>query len=113
MHGKSAKIWAVLLAIALNLFSTGCVRHQYIEAQNSGVESAKDLDDDANIPKVNINTATVGELRNLPGVGAELAGRIIEHREKYGRFERPEHLLMVRGISDRLYRKISRLITTQ
>jgi competence protein ComEA len=58
-------------------------------------------------PFVNLNTATLYELEKLPGIGEALAARIIEHRERYGRFRRVEHLLLVRGISERRFRAIS------
>jgi DNA uptake protein ComE-like DNA-binding protein len=40
-----------------------------------------------------------------------LAARIIEHRERYGTFRRPEHLIIVRGISDKRFRALRDLIT--
>src|SRR5689334_5525483 len=54
-------------------------------------------------PTVNINEASREELERLPGVGPALAARIVEHRERYGRFRRAEHLLLVRGISERRF----------
>ncbi len=39
-----------------------------------------------------------------------MAERIVAHREKYGPFRRPEHLMMVRGISDKKFREIQSLI---
>lgn len=62
---------------------------------------------------INVNTATPQELEKLPGIGEALAARIVEHRERYGRFRRAEHLLMVRGISERRYQTISALLTTE
>lgn len=62
---------------------------------------------------IDINTATRAELEKLPGIGEALAARIVEHREKYGRFRRVEHLLLVRGISERRYRAISALLTAE
>ena len=53
---------------------------------------------------VNINIASRDELEQLPGIGPALAMRIIEHRQRYGRFRRAEHLIMVRGLSDRKFR---------
>lgn len=62
---------------------------------------------------VNINTATVRELEKLPNVGAKLAERIVEHREKYGKFRKPEHLILVQGISDKRFRQMQNLIKTE
>lgn len=55
---------------------------------------------------VNINIASAVELEKLPGVGPTLAQRIITYRETHGRFRRAEHLMMVRGISDRRFREL-------
>lgn len=62
---------------------------------------------------VNINTAPVEELEKLPNIGTTLAQRIVVHREKYGNFRRPEHLILVRGISDKRFRQLQDLIKTE
>ena len=64
-------------------------------------------------PLISINEASREELERLPGVGPALAARIVEHRERYGRFRRPEHLLMVRGISERLFRRLRPYVTLE
>lgn len=48
--------------------------------------------------KVNINTASLEELSDLPGVGEVLAGRIVMYRENAGPFASAEDLLNVDGI---------------
>ncbi|HEX5706017.1 MAG TPA: helix-hairpin-helix domain-containing protein [Pyrinomonadaceae bacterium] len=60
--------------------------------------------------RVNLNTATRAELERLPGVGPSLASRIVEHRERHGPFRRPEHLIAVRGFSERRFRTLRDLI---
>ena len=50
---------------------------------------------------IDLNVANVKELQELPGVGPVTAQRIIEMREKSGRFRRVEDLLAVRGISQK------------
>jgi competence ComEA-like helix-hairpin-helix protein len=50
---------------------------------------------------IDLNLANVKELQELPGVGPVTAQRIIELREKSGRFKRVEDLLAVRGISQK------------
>jgi competence ComEA-like helix-hairpin-helix protein len=62
---------------------------------------------------ININTASAEELEKLPGIGKGLSARIIAYRKVYGRFRRPEHLMMVRGISARRFRAMQALITAE
>jgi len=62
---------------------------------------------------ININKATARELEELPGIGRGIAERIIAHREQYGGFRRAEHLMMVRGISDRKFRALQPMITVE
>ena len=50
---------------------------------------------------VNLNSATVQQLEQLPGIGPATAKRIVEMREKGGAFRRIEDLLAVRGISEK------------
>lgn len=62
---------------------------------------------------LNINQATKEQLTKLPNVGEKTAENIIEHREKYGNFRKPEHLLLVRGISDKKFRELQNLVKTE
>jgi competence protein ComEA len=56
--------------------------------------------------RIDLNAATAAELEKLPGIGKTVAERIVSHREQYGAFRRPEHLMMVRGISEQKFRAI-------
>jgi competence protein ComEA len=67
----------------------------------------------ADSSRININIAPARELERLPGIGQGLAERIISHRERFGPFRRPEHLIIVRGISDKRFRALRDLITVQ
>jgi len=55
---------------------------------------------------INLNTATVQQLRTLPGVGPVLAKRIVEFREKRHGFKRVEELLAIPGISEKKWKVI-------
>ena len=61
---------------------------------------------------IDLNAATEAELTRLPGIGEGLAKRIVEHRKRYGPFRKPEHLMMVEGISDARFRRVRDLVTT-
>ena len=60
---------------------------------------------------ININTASREELERLPGIGEGLAARIVEHRERHGAFRRVEHLIIVRGISQRRFDVLRPFVT--
>ena len=59
---------------------------------------------------VNINTANETELEELPGIGASIAGRIIEYRNKNGKFKSIEDIKNVTGIGDSKFEKIKESI---
>jgi competence protein ComEA len=61
--------------------------------------------------RINLNTASRAELERLPGIGEGLAARIIEHRERHGAFRRVEHLIIVRGISQRRFEALRPFVT--
>ncbi|HEX3561154.1 MAG TPA: helix-hairpin-helix domain-containing protein [Pyrinomonadaceae bacterium] len=77
-------------------------------AQSSNVSIPADA-----VPLVSINHSSREELEKLPGIGPALAARIVEQRERYGPFRRVEHLLMVRGISERLFRQLRPYVTLE
>lgn len=49
---------------------------------------------------ININTATLEELTELPGIGEATANKIIEYRKQNGKFETIEDIKNVPGIGD-------------
>lgn len=60
--------------------------------------------------QIDINRATVSELELLPGIGPVLAKRIVDYREKIGRFNKKEELLEIHGIGKKRYEKIKEKI---
>ena len=61
--------------------------------------------------KVNINTATAQQLSELPGVGAKLAARIVEYRQKAGGFKTPQELMNVQGVGEKNFARIQANLT--
>jgi len=60
---------------------------------------------------VNLNTATVTELMQLPRVGPKTAQRIIAFRVEHGPFQRPEDLMAVKGIGEKTFQRLRPYIT--
>ena len=110
----------MLLSFAALSLESACVKRQrqnFSPAQSTTVAAANQDNsakpNQASSLRININAASAEELEKLPGIGKALAARIIEHREKYGPFRRPEHLIIVRGISDKRFRALRDLITVE
>ncbi|MBR0092787.1 MAG: helix-hairpin-helix domain-containing protein [Lachnospiraceae bacterium] len=60
---------------------------------------------------ININTATLEELRSLNGIGEKRAREIIRYRETHGAFLRIEDIMQVDGIREKLFEQIRERIT--
>jgi competence ComEA-like helix-hairpin-helix protein len=55
---------------------------------------------------IDLNTATVEELQQLPSIGPQMAKEIVEFRMKSGPFRRVEDLLAIKGITKQRLEKI-------
>lgn len=58
------------------------------------------------IGKVNLNTADKDLLMSVPGIGQNLAQRIIDYRRENSGFSSPEELKNIKGITAYRYEKI-------
>jgi competence protein ComEA len=61
---------------------------------------------------VNLNTASVTELMQLPRVGQRTAERILAFRKQHGGFQRPEELMNVKGIGEKSFAKLKPFLST-
>jgi competence protein ComEA len=93
----------ILTVVIFIILLSGCKRENRKTIVESPVVSAREN-------TIDINTASEKELQTLPGIGETLAKRIIEFRERNGRFRRPEHLLLVPGVSEKRFHEIRSLI---
>jgi len=62
-------------------------------------------------PVVNLNTATASDLQELPGIGATVAARIVDYRQKNGPFKKIEELMNVQGVGEKSFLKLRSQIT--
>ncbi len=91
---KAFNIWAaILLAVPILVPA----RPQRAPAKLTPQEKPLVLD---------VNRASAEDFRKLPGIGPELAERIVRYRQKHGAFRRVEDLLAVRGIGDKKWRRL-------
>ncbi|XCB30241.1 helix-hairpin-helix domain-containing protein [Arcanobacterium hippocoleae] len=84
-----------------------------IQGQNNGggggaekySESGADPGTAATVSKVNLNTATLAQLDQIPGVGPVTAKEILAWREENGSFKSIEDLLQISGIGEKTLEK--------
>ena len=81
------------------------------EGEDYSPESSSGASTDSSSGLVNINTATLDELKTLSGIGDVKAAAIIEYREQYGSFGSIDEIMNVNGIGDNLYQQIKDYIT--
>lgn len=61
--------------------------------------------------RLDLNTATAGELDSLPDIGPVIAQRMVDWREEKGPFTSREDVLSVDGIGEKTYEAIEPYIT--
>ena len=60
---------------------------------------------------LDLNQASVDQIARLPGIGPALARRILEERERRGRFDSPERLRQILGLGPKKLAALRDLIT--
>lgn len=60
--------------------------------------------------RFNLNTATLEQLDEIPGIGASKAKAILDYRLKKGRFNRIEELIEVKGIGEKMLEKLKEFL---
>lgn len=61
--------------------------------------------------KININKASITELKQITGIGESTANKIIDYRDNVGKFKKIEDIKEVKGIGDSKYESIKDKIT--
>lgn len=106
----------ILIALMALTFSS-CKPHRDVSNNNSSsppqVDEAAVSQSQSHKPCVNLNAATAQDLKDLPGIGDVMAQRVIDYRERHGRFRRTEDVIIVEGFSEKKYRAIAGMICVQ
>ena len=61
--------------------------------------------------KININTASVETLAILPGIGIDMATKIVDYREQNGPFMHTEELRLINGMGEKHFNDLAKYIT--
>jgi competence protein ComEA len=96
---------AFLLGVAAALLGVYCYGTLQSAAQPAAIEGAQTLG-----YRVELNTATRGELLQLPGIGPSLAERIEDYRRVHGGLNSVEELLKVPGIGPATLERLRPLV---
>lgn len=60
---------------------------------------------------INLNTAGVVDLVRLPGIGPNIAKKIIEYRDSHGNFYDSKEIMRIKGIGQSTYKDIEQYLT--
>jgi len=84
------------------------------ESRNTNTNSESNTSNSQGISNtiVNINTATIEQLKTLNGIGDSKAKSIIEYREQNGGFKSKEDIKNVTGIGEKMFERIKEQIET-
>lgn len=107
---KPIIILAVIFSLAIVLFNFFDLTVDKSEKYAFSLQKAQSYEE---VTMVNINTADVEELKQLPNVGVKIAQNIVEYREEHGSFKTVEEIKNVSGIGEQSYIILRPLITTE
>jgi len=99
----------VLLLLALIVF-VGSSWHIVFKQFPQLKDIVNFIDSDQIYPKVDLNTASLEELINIPYIGRYTAKNIIEYRTRNGPFQSTPEVKLVRGIKEKNYQIFSKYL---
>ncbi len=104
----------LLLTVGYFLGGRGGDAPYTVDVQTKWTEEADDETGAAvDTRLININTATVDQLQNIPGIGPTKAAEIVADRRANGPFRIPEDLMRVSGIGEGTLSEILKYITVE
>ncbi len=125
---KKSYNWVVAIGVVVAACIAGTFVREYFDSRNVvqniepiDIESV-DIDEEIQtaddnrevyIKKVNLNTATIEQLCELPKIGEKTAMEIIEFRNAYGSFTKVEEIKLIDGIGEKTYAQIRDYLTVE
>ncbi len=119
--GATIKLFGINFSQTENVFDYSQVENEFEKSSISETISfdsnqLKNKDTVLNEKKVtnkliDINVATIDELTQLPSIGISTANKIVEYRNKNGKFKLKEDLKKIKGIGEKKFEKLKKLIT--
>lgn len=94
-----------VLTFLLAVLMAACSTRQVYEASTEPTPPSANT--------ININTATAAELEKLPHIGRKTAEAIVAYREENGPFRRVEHLMLIKGVSEKRFAELRPLLRTE
>ncbi len=95
---------SVLIVLAM-IFLFGLVGH-YLLKMRFFSNAFNVLDSDKIFPRLDLNRVAYEDLLPLPGIGPQMARRIIAYREENGPFAAIEEIKSIPGIGEKNYRTL-------
>lgn len=102
-------LFRILLIALIFLFCfiyAGCGKYRPDPLSEAGPQSHAE-------GAIDINSASAEDLEKLPAIGEETAKKIVEFRERYGKFRKAEHILLVPKMSDNKFERIKEMISAK
>ncbi|MBC7795234.1 MAG: helix-hairpin-helix domain-containing protein [Pyrinomonadaceae bacterium] len=102
LNPSTSRFVIVLFFTTAPLWISSCVIRERIVVETSEITQSDTA--------IDLNLVSQKQLETLPGIGAEMARRVIEYREQNKGFRRTEELLLIRGISEKKFLVLRSLV---
>ena len=85
----------------------------YFSVEKVAKEDKPISDEITAVLSINLNSASAEDLMRLPKIGKVTAQRIIDYRNKHGRFSSIDELLNIKGIGEKTFERIKGDVTIE
>ena len=100
MKRREVLVFVLLIVVLVAINAVSAFRRQGLRRSTALIVAQGRI-------QLSLNSVSVVDLCDLPGIGPVLAERIVKYREQKGPFQSLEELKEVKGIGDKLYSRVS------